>query len=66
MKNTKIMIAVIVTAIVTWLMITCIGYFVSDVSFKEVSRSSAVLLIMFLFGWIPSVIVGCDIDERLK
>jgi hypothetical protein len=35
-------------------------------TFKESATSYGVILIMMIFGWIPSVIVGVDLGEKLK
>jgi len=35
-------------------------------TFKESATSYGVILIMLIVGWIPSVIVGADLEEKLK
>jgi hypothetical protein len=35
-------------------------------TFKESATSYGVILIMMMVGWIPSIIVGIDIEEKLK
>ena len=63
MKHTKIMLAVIATALTTWLAFGTIGYLLSDLSFKQTLISDAVLLSCLIIGWIPSVIVWFDLVE---
>lgn len=66
MKNTIIMLAVIATFILTWMFISTIGYLLSqDVTFREVATHGGTLMAMLIFGWIPAVITGSDLNERL-
>ena len=66
MKTTKIMLAVIFTAIGTWTLMSLIGYALSDASLRECYTHGATLMLMLVFGWIPSAIVGYDLDDKLK
>jgi hypothetical protein len=66
MKSTKIMLAVIATLIATWTTFSLIGYILSDLSFRDCYTHGGTLLCMMVFGWIPAVIVGIDLDEQLK
>lgn len=67
MKRTIIMLSAIGTFAATWLCIGTVGYLLSDdVSFKEVMRDVVVLMMMFVVGWIPSVIVCNDLDIKLE
>jgi len=66
MRNTKIMLSIIVTFMFTWILLSTIGYLLSDATFKEVSSSVPVGMLMLLFGWIPAAVVAYDVDERLK
>jgi len=66
MKSTKIMLAVIFTAIGTWTLMSLIGYFLSDLSLRECYTHGATLMLMLVFGWMPSAIVGYDLDNKLK
>jgi hypothetical protein len=66
MKSTKIMLAVIATLLITWCVIGLIGYLLSDLSYKDCMTHGAAMFCMILFGWIPAIIVGGDLDERLK
>jgi peptidoglycan biosynthesis protein MviN/MurJ (putative lipid II flippase) len=66
MKSTKIMLAVILTALCTWFALSLMVYTLSNMTFKESATSYGVILIMMIVGWIPSIIVGIDIEEKLK
>ena len=66
MKSTKIMLAVIFTAIGTWTLMSLIGYFLSDSSLRECYTHGATLMLMLIFGWIPAVIIACDLDKQLE
>ena len=66
MKTTKIMLAVIATNLITWCVMGLIGYLLSDLSYKECMVDSVTLFLMLLVGWIPAIIVGSDIDDKLK
>ena len=64
MKDTKIMLAVIATLISTWTIFSLIGYFLSDLSLRECYTHGGTLMLMLIFGWIPSVIVASDIYKK--
>ena len=66
MKSTKLMLAVIATFLITWCVMGLIGYLLSDLSFKQCLTHGATLMILLLIGWIPAVIVGCDVDKHLN
>jgi len=67
MKGTKIMLAVLGTFIATWLLLSLIAYLTSDfLSYKQAATHGATLFTLLTFGWIPSVIVGADLEEKLK
>jgi hypothetical protein len=65
MKLTKIMLAVIATFILTWMLLAFIGYCLSDSTFKDCAKSDGAIMLMLIFGWIPAVFVGMDVDEYL-
>ena len=67
MKSTLIMLAALATFLITWLSIAFIFFLLSDanVTFKDVARHEAMAIFMFIFGWIPAVVVGADVNERL-
>ena len=67
MKTTKIMLAVIATFLITWLTLATLAYLLSSVTdFKTCATNNGTIMFMLIFGWIPSVIVGCDLDKRYK
>jgi len=66
MKTTKIMLAIIATLISTWTIISLIGYLLSDLSLRDCYTHGATIMIMMIFGWIPSVIVAGDLDVKLN
>lgn len=66
MKSTKTMLAVIFTAIGTWTLMSLIGYFLSDLSLRECYTHGGTLMLMLIFGWIPSVIVAYDLNKQTK
>ena len=66
MKSTKIMLAVIVTTLITWTVMGLIGWCVSDLSFKECMSNGGTLMLMLIFGWIPAFFVGIDLNDSLN
>lgn len=66
MKNTIIMLAVIATLILTWMLFGLVGYLLSDLSYKECMTHGATLMLLLLFGCIPAIIVGNDLDDNLN
>lgn len=65
MKSTKIMLAIIATLIATWTLMSLIEYILSDMSLKECYTNVGTIICMMIFGWIPSVIVACDVEDKL-
>ena len=63
MKSTIIMVAVIATLLITWCVMGLIGYLLSDLSYKECMTHGGTLISMMMFGWVPSIIVGADLDK---
>ena len=57
------MLAVIATFFITWCVMGLIGYLLSDASYKECMTHGATLMFLLIFGWIPSVIIGHDMDK---
>ena len=43
-----------------------IGWMVSELSLRECYTHGGTLMLMMIFGWIPSVIIACDLDAHLK
>lgn len=66
MKNTYLMLGVLGTLLITWLSLGLMHYLLSDVLYKESLLSNPVLAGMILIGWVPSVIVGVDLDKYLE
>ena len=66
MKTTKIMLAVIATILITWCVMGLIGYLLSDCSYKQCMTHGGTLMLMLIFGWMPSIIVACDLDKKIK
>lgn len=68
MKKTKIMIAVIATFIITVLLINTIVWYLQEDSwtFKMCMSHGATMMVSFLFGWIPAIFVGYDLNERFE
>lgn len=66
MKSTKIMLAFIATLLSTWTLFSLIGYFLSDISLRDCYIDMGTLICMGIFGWIPSVIVSCDLEQKLN
>ena len=65
MKSTKIMLAIIATLLLTWCVIGSIGWMLSDLSYKDCMTNSGTFFFMLIFGWIPCIIIGSDLDENL-
>jgi hypothetical protein len=67
MKGTTIMLAVLATVFATWQVLSLLIWMFSEgLSFRSSATSVGVTLIMFLFGWIPAVIVGADLEKKLR
>lgn len=66
MKATNIMLAFIGTILLTWLFISFLYYAGSgDITFRQAATADGIIFIMLLVGWIPSLIVSIDLDEKL-
>lgn len=66
MKSTKIMLAMIATTLLTWCVMGLIVYLLSDNTFKQSMTNGGTLFLMLVFGWIPAVILGADLDKTLE
>ena len=63
MKNTKIMLAAVGTFVITWLLLGLAFILLSgNIGYRESLIDTFVVFIMIIVGWIPSVIVGIDMD----
>lgn len=60
------MLAVIAMFLTTWCVMGLIGYLLSDASYKECMTHGGTLMFLLIFGWIPSVIIGHDMDNQLN
>jgi len=63
MRNTKIMLGTIATAVITWGSVGLIAYLLNDLSLKETLTSGQVILPCLLVGWLPPLIVWVDLTE---
>ena len=62
MRNTKLMLAGLITFLLTWAFLGLIGYVLSnDVTYKECMTHEATIFILIVFGWIPTVVVFNDL-----
>lgn len=66
MKSTKIMLAIIATLITTWTFMSLIGWALSDMSLRECYTHGGTLMLMLIFGWIPTVVIAYDLDKHLN
>jgi hypothetical protein len=66
MKSTIIMLACLATFILTWMTISFIAFMLSESTpFREIATHGGMAMFLLIFGWIPSVIVGADLDKQL-
>lgn len=67
MKKTKIMVAVIGMFIVTWIFfgLGCMALSGYD-TLRDAMMNGLVLFFMVVIGWVPSLIVGVDLNEKLN
>ncbi len=61
MRGTRIMLAVVITFIITYITFGLFHFLLSNCTFKESLTSTQVIGIMVFIGWIPAVIVGNDV-----
>lgn len=59
------MLAIAATLTLTAMTLGLIGYLLSDLTYKQCMQDPALWMVMLVFGWIPSVVVSMDLDERL-
>jgi len=64
MRNTKILLATVGTFIITYLFLSTIVYLMSELTFKESSTSMVTAMLAIIFGWIPSVFVAIDLEDK--
>ena len=63
MRRTRIMLAVVITLIITFITLGVFHFLLSTGSFKESFLSNSVIGVMIFIGWIPACIVGTDMSE---
>jgi hypothetical protein len=61
MRKTRIMLAVVITLIITYITLGLFHFLLSTCTFRESLISRPVVMVMFVIGWIPAVIVGHDV-----
>ena len=61
MRKTRIMLAVVITLIITYITLGLFHFLLSTCTFRESLISSPVVATMVFIGWIPAVIVGHDV-----
>ena len=67
MKNSKIMLATVTTFILTVIFINTIVWYLEDTwTFKECFAHGATIGVSVIFGWLPAIFVGQDINEKLN
>jgi len=67
MKRKKVIIACIVTLLLTWLSITTIAYMLSSVTdFTTCATNHGTMMFMLIIGWMPALIVCCELYERYE
>ena len=66
MKATKIMLAIFASFISISLFVGLVSYLLSDgLTYKQCMQSGGLWMFMLVLGWIPCVIIGMDLDEKL-
>ena len=67
MKTTKIMLACIATFLFTAFFFGFLIYLLSDpeVTYRHIMQSGGIWMFMLVLGWIPAVVVGADLDDKL-
>jgi hypothetical protein len=66
MKRTIIMLSAVSTFFLVWMLTSSFFWiFTTDILFKDIVMNPAMIGFMLIFGWIPAVIVGVDLDDKL-
>ena len=60
------MLAVIAKFLSTWCVLGLIGWYISDLSFRDCLTHGRTLMVLMLVGWIPAIIVGNDVNDHLN
>lgn len=67
MNKTKIMLAVIGTFIATWIGLGLIAMFFAGYdTLSYAMQNGLVIVLMIVFGWVPCLVVGHDLFEKLE
>lgn len=66
MKPTKVMLSFMITYLLTWLVLGGIGWALSDMTYKQILTDQPLVVFMVVLGWLPAVVVGFDVDEKLS
>lgn len=65
MKNTKLMLAVISTFLLTWLFIATVGYLLSNhYTIQQCLTDNVTITVMLMIGWLPTIPVFLDLSNR--
>ena len=65
MKTTKIMLVFLGTLLLTWLTVGFVVWiFANQLGYKECLVDGSTIVTMIMLGWIPSVVVSLDYEER--
>lgn len=60
------MVACIATFLLTWWFMGLVGSYLCECSIREAIASQGCMMLMFIFGWIPTTIVGIDVRDKLS
>ena len=66
MKNTIITIAITITFMLTWCFFAFIDWCLTESTYKMCMTDQGVLLCLIVIGWVPSIMIGGDLDELIK
>jgi hypothetical protein len=66
MKQTITMLAFLATLLMTWVLVSFIGWCLSESTLKACATHGGTIMIMMIFGWIPALVVSIDLDEKLN
>jgi hypothetical protein len=65
MKTTKLMLIGIATFIATWLALSTFVWLCAEfLTFRDIATNPLIIMIMIAVGWVPTVVVVNDCNER--
>lgn len=64
MRNTKLLVAFVITTFITWMVMATLVYFGTDYSFKDSAFNIPMIFFMIIFGWFPGFVVLQDLDRK--